>query len=282
MCFFVVVQSPSHVRVFVTPWTAAHQASLSLTICWNFPKFMSITLVMPSSHLIFWCPLLLPSIFPSIQDFSSEAAIRIRWPKYWSFSFSISPSNEHSGLISLKIDWFGLLAVQGTLRNLLQHHSSQASNFWLSAFFTACLSQPYMTTWKTIALTVWTFVNRVMSLLFNTLSRFVIDFLPRNKDLLISWLQSPSAVILEPKKRKSVTTSTFSLSICLEIIRQYISLILNCQQMILLMIFVVNAMQWFSFGEKSSFLKNNWCFLIVQSSKMREKGLFVRSQILNA
>ena len=158
---------------------------------------MSVALVMPSSHLILWCcPLLpLPSIFPSIKDFSSESAVHIRWPKYWSFSFSISPSNECSGLISLKIDWFDLLAFQGTFRSLLQQHSSKASVLWRSAFFMVQLSQPYVTTGKTIALTVWTFVSRVMSLLFNTLSRFVIAFLPRSSHLLISWLQSSSAVI---------------------------------------------------------------------------------------
>ena len=153
--------------------------------------------------------LLLPSIFSSIRDFSNESAFRIRWPKYW--SFSISPSSEYLGLISLKTDWLDLLAVQGTFRSLLQHHSLKASILWHSAFFMVQLSQPYMTTGKTIALTIGTFVGRVMFLLFNTLSRFVIVFLPRSKCLLISWLQSPSAVIFEPKKRKSVTTSTFSL-----------------------------------------------------------------------
>ena len=146
----------------VSPWTAAHQASLSLAISWSLPKFMSIALMMPSRHLILWCPLLLlPSVFPSIRDFSSESAVRIRWPKYWSFSFSISPSNEYSGLISLKIDWFDLLAVQGTLRSLLQHHSLKASILQCSAFLTVQLSQPYMTTGKTTALTVRTFGSRV-------------------------------------------------------------------------------------------------------------------------
>ena len=166
----------------------------------SLPKFMSIALVMLSSHLILWCPLLLPSIFPSIRDFSSESAVHIRWPKYWSFSFYINPSDEYSGLISLKIDWFDLLDVHGTLRSFLQHYSLKASIFWHSAFFMVQLSQPYVTTGKTIALTIQTFIGRVMSLLFNTLSRFAIVFLPRSNCLLISWLQSPSAVILEPKR----------------------------------------------------------------------------------
>ena len=172
------------------------KASLSLTISQSLHKFMSITLVMPSSHLILWHPLLLlPSIFPSIRDFSSESALPIRWPEYWNFSFSISPSSEHSGLICFKIDWLDLLAVQGALRSLLQHHSSKASILWHSAFFMVQLSQPYMTTGKTIALTIQTFVGRVMALLFNTLSGFVIDFLLRSNHLLVSWLQSPSAVL---------------------------------------------------------------------------------------
>ena len=154
---------------------------------------------MPSSHLILCCPLLLlPSIFPSIRVFSNESALCIRWPKYWSFSFNISPSNEHPGLISFRIDWLDLLAVQETLKSLLQHHSSKASILWHSGFFVVQLSHPYMTTGETIALTVWTFLGKVMSLLFNMLSRLVITFLPRS--LLISWLQSPSAVILEPPK----------------------------------------------------------------------------------
>ena len=176
---------------------------------------MFIASVMPSSHLILWCPLLLlPSIFPSIRDFSSESSVHIRWPEDWSLSFIFSPSGEYSGLISLKIDWFDLLAVQGILRSLLQHHSSKTSILWCSAFFMVQLSQPYMTTGKTTALTVWTFVGRVMSLLFNTLSRSAITFLPRSNRLLISWLQSWSAMILEPKKRESVTPSTFSPSVC--------------------------------------------------------------------
>ena len=151
---------------------------------------------MPSSHLILCHPLLLPSVFPSIRVFSNESVLHIRWPKYWSFSFSISPSNEYSGLISFRMNWLDFLAVQGTLKSLLQHHSSKASIFWCSAFFIIQLLHPYMTTGKTIALTRWTFVGKVTSLLFNMLSRLVITFLPRSKCLLISWLQSPSAVIL--------------------------------------------------------------------------------------
>ena len=163
---------------------------------------MSIELVMPSSHLILCRPLLLlPPMPPSIRVFSNESTLHMRWPKYWSFSFNISPSNEHPGLISFRMDWLELLAVQGTLKSLLQHHSSKASILWHSAFFTVQLSHPYMTTGKTIALTRRTFVGKVISLLFNMLSSLVITFLPRSKGLLISWLQSPSAVILEPKKQ---------------------------------------------------------------------------------
>ena len=173
---------------------------------------------MPSSHLILSRPLLLlPPIPPSIRVFYSESALRIRWPKYWSFSFSIRPSNEHPGLISFRMDWLDLLAVQGTLKSLLQHHSSKASILWCSAFFTVQLSHLYMTTGKTIALNRRTFVGQVMSLLFNMLSRLVITFLPRSKHLLISWLKSPSAVILEPQKIKSDTVSTVSPSICHEV-----------------------------------------------------------------
>ena len=162
---------------------------------------MSIELVIPSSHLILCHPLLLlPPIPPSIRVFSSESTLCMRWPKYWSFSFSISPSSEHPGLISFRMDWLDLLAVQGTIKSLLHHHSSKASILQHSAFFTVQLSHPYMTTGKAIALTRWTFVGKVMSLLFNILSRLVITFFPRSKHLLISWLQSPSAVILEPKK----------------------------------------------------------------------------------
>ena len=155
---------------------------------------------MPSNHLIPCCPFLLPSIFPSIRVFSNESVLCIRWPKDWSFSFSIRPSNEYSGLISFRVDWLDLLAVQGTHKSLLQHHSSKASILWHAAFFIVQLSHPYMTTGKTIALTRQTFVGKVMSLLFNMLSRLVITFLPRSKHLLISWLQSSSAMILEPQK----------------------------------------------------------------------------------
>ena len=179
---------------------------------------MSIGSVMPSNHLILCRPLLLlPSAFPSIRVFSRESVLCIRWPNYWSFSFSISPSNEYSGLIFFRIDWFDFLAVQGTLKSLLQHHSSKASILWCPAFFMVQLSHPYMATGKTIALTIWTFISKVMSLLFNTLSRFVIAFLAMSKRLLISWLQSLSTVILEPRKIKSVTVSTFSPSICHEV-----------------------------------------------------------------
>ena len=173
---------------------------------------------MPSSHLILCHPLLLlPQIPPSIRVFSNEANLHMRWPKYWIFRFSISPSNEHSGLISFRMDWLDLLAVQGTLKSLLQHHSSKASILRRSAHFIVQLSHPYMTTGKTIALTRWTFVGKVMSLLFNMLSRLVITFLPRSKRLLISWRQSPSAVILEPPNIKSDTVSTVSPSISHEV-----------------------------------------------------------------
>ena len=170
---------------------------------------------MPSNHLILCRPLLLlPSIFPSIKVFSNESLLCIRWPKYWSFSFNISPSNEYSGLISFRIDWLDLLAIQETLKSLLQHHSSKASILQHSAYFRVQLSHPYMTTGKTIVLTRWSFVSKVMSLLFNVLSRFVIAFLPKSKCLLISWLQWPSAVIVEPKKIKSLIVSIVSPSIC--------------------------------------------------------------------
>ena len=165
-------------------------------------KLISIELVMPSNHLILWCCLLILSIFPSIRVFSNESVLQIRWPKYWSLSFNISPSNEHPGLVSFRMDWLDVLAIQGTLKSLLQHHSSKASILQCSAFFTVQFSQPYMTTGKTIALTRRTFVGKVMSLLLNMLSRLIITFLPRSKRLLISWLQSPSAVILEPPKNK--------------------------------------------------------------------------------
>ena len=170
----------------------------AITNSWSLSKLMSIKSVMPSSHLILYYPLLFPpSIFPSIRVFSNESVLCIRWPKYWSFSFSISPSNEHPGLISFRMAWLDLLAVQGTLKSLLQHHTSKASILRRSAFFTVQLSHPYMTTGKTIALTRRTSVGKVMSVLFNILSMLVITFLPRSKRLLISWLQSPSAVILE-------------------------------------------------------------------------------------
>ena len=176
---------------------------------------MSIKSVMPSNHLILCHPLLLlPSIFPSIRVFSNESVLCIRWPNHWSFSFSFSPSKEYPGLISFRIDWFDLLAVPGTLKSLLQHHSSKASILRCSAYFIFQLSYPYMTTGKTIALTRWTFDSKVMSLLFNMLSRLAIAFLPRSKHLLILWLQSPSAVILEPKKIKPVTASIVSPSTC--------------------------------------------------------------------
>ena len=190
---FSSVQSLSRVRLFATPWTAAHQASLSITSSQSLLKLMSIESVMPLNHLYLCCPLfLLPSIFPSIRVFSNESVLHISWPKYWSFSFSISLSNGYSGLISFRMDWWDLLAVQGTLKSLLQHHTSKASIHRHSAFFIVQFSHPYMATGKTIALTRRTFVGKVMSLLFNMLSRSVIT--------LILWLQSPSAVILEPPK----------------------------------------------------------------------------------
>ena len=194
---FSSVQSLSHVWLFVTPWTAASQANLSITNTQNLPKLISIKSVMPSNHFIFCHPLLLlPSIF-LLRVFSNESVLRNMWPEYWSFSFNISPSNEHPGLI-LRMDWLDLLAVQGTLNSLLQHHSSKASILQCSTFFIVQLSHPCMTTGKTIALTRQTFVGKVMSLLLNMLSRLVITFPPRSKHLLISWLHSPSAVILEP------------------------------------------------------------------------------------
>ena len=199
----VVVQSLSHIWLFVTPWIAACEASLSITISWNLLKLMTIELVMPSNHFIFCHPLLLhPSILPSIRVFSNELALRIRWPKYWSFSFSISPSNEYSGPISFRTDWLDRLAVQGTVKSLLQHHRSKTSILWCSTFYMVQLSHPYMTTGKTIALTIWIFVSKIMFLLFNLLSSSAIAFLLRSKHLLISWLQSPCAVTLEPKKIK--------------------------------------------------------------------------------
>ena len=212
------VQSLSHIQLFVTPWTATRQASLSITNSWSLLKLMSIESVLQSNHLILCRPLLLlPSIFPRIRVFSNESVLRIRWPKYWSFSFNMSPTNEHPGLISFRMDWLDLLAVQGTLKSLLQHHSSKASILRHIAFFIVQLSHPYMTTGKTIALTRRTSVDKVMSLPFNMLSRLVITFLPRSKRLLIPWVQSPSAVILEPRKIKSDTVSTVFPSISHEV-----------------------------------------------------------------
>ena len=195
------VQLLSHVQLFATPWTISHQASVH-----HQPFKHTQTHVHPviiaSNHLILCQPLLLPSTFPSIRVFSNEPTLCMRWPKYWSFNFSTNPSKEHAGLISFRMDWLDLLAVQGTLKSLLQHHSSKASILPHSAFFIVQLSHPYMTTGKTIALTRRTFVDKVMSLLFNMLSRSVITFLPRSKRLLIPWLQLTSAMILEPPKNK--------------------------------------------------------------------------------
>ena len=204
---FSSVQLFSCVWLFVTPWTAAHQASLSIANSQSLLKLMSIKLVMSSNHLILCHPLLLPSFFPSIRVSSKESVLHIRWPKAWSFSFSISPSNEYSWLISFRIDWFNLLAVQGTLKSLLQHHSSKASIHQRSVFFIVQLSHPYVTTGKNIALTRWTFVGKVMSLLFNMLSRLFIAFLPC---LLILWLQLPSTVILEPHPSSQIESVTVS------------------------------------------------------------------------
>ena len=195
--------------------TVADQASLSITNSWSLRKLMSIESVRPSNHLILCRPLLpLPSIFPSIRVFPNESPLCIRWPKYWSFSFNINPSNEHPGLISFRMDWMDLLAVQGTLKSPFQQNSSKASILWCSAFFIVQLSHSHMTTGKTIALARWTFVGKVTSLLFNTLYRLVMAFLPRSKHLLILWLLSPSTVILKPMK-KSVIVSQF---ICHEVI----------------------------------------------------------------
>ena len=191
----VFVQSLSHVRLFATPWTAACQASLSFSISRSLLKLTSIESVRPSNHFALCHPLfLLRSVFPIIRVFSNELSLLMRWLKYWSVSFTISPSNEYSGLISFSTDWLDLLANQGTLKSLLQHHSSKASIHRSSTFFMVQLSNRYMTTGKTIALTIWTFVGRVIYLLFNTQSKFVIAFLPRSKHLLISWLPSQSSV----------------------------------------------------------------------------------------
>ena len=208
---FSSIQLLSCVWLFATPWTAAHQASLSISNTQILLKLMSIKLVMPSNHLILCRPLLLPpSVFSSIRIFASESVLCIRWPKYWNFSFSISLSNEYSGLISFRIDWLDLLDVQGTLESLLQHYNSKPSILQRSAFFIVQLSHLYMTTGKNIALTRQTLVGKVITLLFNKLSRLLITFLPKSKCLLISWLQSPSAVILEPQKAKFDTVSTVS------------------------------------------------------------------------
>ena len=195
MCFSYLVSSVfQSFLTLVTPWTAARQASLSITNSWSLLNLMSMELMIQSNHLTLCHPLLLlPSLFPSIRVFSNELVLCIRWPKYWSFSFSISPSNECSGLISFRMDWLDLLAVQGTLKSLLQNHSSKVSIVQHSVFFTVQLSHPYVTTGKTIALTTETFVGKVMKLLFNMLSWFVTAFLPRSKCLLISWLLSPFA-----------------------------------------------------------------------------------------
>ena len=211
---FSSVQSLSHVQFFVTPWTAASQPSLSITNSQNLLKLTSIESVMPSNHLILCRSLfLLPSIFPSIRVFSNQSVIHIRWPKYWSFTFSINPSNKYSGLISFRMDWLDLLAVQWTLKSLRHHHSSKASILRCSAFFTVQLSHPYMTTGKTIALTRQTFVGKGMSLLFNMLSMLIKVFLSRSRRLLILWLQSPSAVIWEPKKIKGGQDDILSVTI---------------------------------------------------------------------
>ena len=212
------VQFSSVVQSCPTLFDAMNHSTPGLPVPHQLPEFTCIESEMPSSHLILCRPLLLlPLIPPSIRVFSSESTLHTRWPAYWSFGLSISPSKEHPGLVSFRMDWLDLLAVQGTLKSLLQHHRSKASFLWRSAFFTVQLSHPYMTTGKTIALTRRTFVGKVISLLLNMLSRLVITFLPRSKRLIISWLQSPSAVILEPKNIKSDTVSTVSPSICHEV-----------------------------------------------------------------
>ena len=201
---FSLVQLLSRVWLW-DPMDCSMLASLSITNSWSLLKLTFIELVMPSNNLILCRPLFLsPSIFPSIKVFSNESVPHLRWPKYWSFSFSISPSNEYSGLISFRMDWLDLLAVQGTLKSLVQHHSSKASILRHSSFFIVQLSDLYMTTGKTKALIRWTFVGKVMSLLFNMLSRLVLTFLPRSKCVLISWLQSQSAVILEPPPKRNL------------------------------------------------------------------------------
>ena len=206
----------------MTPWTAVCQASLSFTISRSLLKLMSIESLMPSNHLVLCHPLLLlPSVFPSIRVFSNESALRVRCPKYCSFSFSISPSTDYSGMISFRSDWLDLLEVQETLKSLLQHHSSKTSILQCPAFLMVHLSHPYMTTGKTIALTRQTSVSKVMSLHFNMLSSFIIAFLPSSMSFLISWLQSPSAVIWELKKIKSITLSIVSPSIRHKVMRPH-------------------------------------------------------------
>ena len=210
---FSSVQSLSRVRLFVTPWITAHKISLSITNSRSSLKLMYINSFMPSGHLILCCPLLLlPPIPPSIRVFSNESTFHMRWPEYWNFSFSISPSNEHPGLISFRMDWLDLLAVQGTLKSLLQHHSSKASSLRCSAFFTVQLSYY----WKNHSFDYADLCCKAMSLLFKILSRFVIAFLPRSKHLLTSWVQSLFTVILVTKKIKSATVSIFSSSTCHE------------------------------------------------------------------
>ena len=219
---YIVVQSLSSVQLFATPWTAACQASLSLTVSLSLLKLMSIESVRPSNHLIL-CHPLLPSVFPSIRVFSNELALCIRWPKYWSFSLNISPSNEHPGLISFRMDWLDLLAVQGMLKSLHQYHNYKALIFQHSACFMLQFSHMYMTIGKTIPLTGQNFVSKVISLLFNMLSSFVIGFLPRSKSLLMPWLQLPFTMIWESKKIASVTGSTFFPITHILIIYTYIS-----------------------------------------------------------
>ena len=214
----VVVQSLSQIQLFVTSWTTARQAPLSFTISQSLLKAMSIESLMLSDHLILWHPLfLLPSTFHNIRVFSNQLALCIRWSKYWNFSFSNSPSNDYSELISSRINRFDLLAIQGTLKSLLQHHNLKASFFFFGHSALVQLSYSYMTTGKTILLTIRTLVSKLMSLHFNTLTRFAIAFLPRSKHLLLSWLQSSSTVILEPRKITPVTVSSFSPSICHEV-----------------------------------------------------------------
>ena len=220
MVYFMASVQFSHSVVSDFLWPREQKPSLSITNFWRLLNFVSIKMVMPSNHIILYHPLiLLPSILPSIRVFSNESVLHIRWPKYQSFSFnfSIDLSNEYSGLISFRMDWLDLLEVQGTLKSLLQFHSSKASILQLSAFFMVQLSHPYMTTEKNVALTRWTFLGKIVSRLFNMLSRLVITFLPRSKHLLISWLRSSSVVILEPKKIKSVAVSIVSPSICHEV-----------------------------------------------------------------